>query len=320
MVTVTTSGRPLLLFSANDTDKEWRLKEKIVAVIESYLQPVSDPYTFSSINLPNAIESTEQVDVVHSITDDPRSAFSFAEVRDQGRKVGRPYIQQVMGKIRTLGVEQCTVASTRGFSRDAIRLATREGINVRALVKSAPDQEPWFAANAFTVRNRYARLDHATVLTSLDNKVRKVEVDGHGTLYAIGNQRDAFRPVPISRVLDADVLEKPGTREDVWSKVTDDKGAERFNIGVTYEKPRLLVHLEGALRPVGGIMFFAEIGIATSDAPISEAFRYVDATNEALIARLVLARFTLDGAEHYICRVRHSFVGEQCKEGGALFR
>jgi hypothetical protein len=40
-------GKPTLFFSTNAKDKEWRVKEKFTAIIESCLQDLEDHYTYS---------------------------------------------------------------------------------------------------------------------------------------------------------------------------------------------------------------------------------------------------------------------------------
>ena len=56
-------GKSQLFFSDNDPEKTWRLKEKIVAVVESHIQSRDDLYTFSSQRIRNAVGDLEDVDV-----------------------------------------------------------------------------------------------------------------------------------------------------------------------------------------------------------------------------------------------------------------
>ena len=62
-----------LFFTANDQDAEWRLKEKIVAIIESYIQQGVGVSTISSIRVRDVVNDLEQLDVAFFRTSIQRS-------------------------------------------------------------------------------------------------------------------------------------------------------------------------------------------------------------------------------------------------------
>lgn len=320
MPVASSPGKPLLFFSAHHADKEWRLKEKLVAVIESYLQPVADPYTFSNARLLDVIGSTEEVDVAFSTTGDPRAAFSFVEVRDRNKKVGRPYIQQIIGKMKTLGVHQCAVVSTRGFAQKAIRLAEHEGIRIRVLSRSTPEKQSWYTAQSIEIRQPVLRIDHGSVLASVNGAIQEFTCAGdQATLLAPTADADQYRAVPLARIFEVDFLGRPETRRQVWERVPKDGQIHRATYSMTYKTPVLQLECKGSRYPVGGIVYFAEIGVLAAPAPVADAYEYIDGSTQGLLAQLILAPFSLGGQQRYACLVRHSCDGERCKIGGAFF-
>jgi hypothetical protein len=145
MPVISTIGESTLFFSTNDKDKLWRHKEKIVAVIESYLQGKDDIFTYSSVKAKDIIGYSEQVDVAYTTIQDPMKLFSFVEVRDRSIQTGRQYIQEIMGKRTSLGINTCKVVSTKGFSRNAIRLASNQNITLRQLLPETEQKiKTWF--------------------------------------------------------------------------------------------------------------------------------------------------------------------------------
>jgi hypothetical protein len=83
---VSVQGKPTIIFSANAGDEAWRFKEKIVAVIGSFLQGRDDLYTFSSTSIRDIANDLENLDVAYATIDDPTDLFSFIEVRDREKR------------------------------------------------------------------------------------------------------------------------------------------------------------------------------------------------------------------------------------------
>lgn len=152
---------------------KWRTMEKLTAVVESYFQGGDEITTRSGINLRNITGYSEQIDVVYSNEDDPRSCFSFAEVRHRKpKKIGRPYIQQMLGKINTTKIKDCTVVSTLGFSRDAIAAGKHFNIKLRTLAKLSEDEKySWLNIDNINIANKDLHLVRASIKTSTGTKI-----------------------------------------------------------------------------------------------------------------------------------------------------
>ena len=83
---ISVQGKPTIFFSVNAADEAWRFKEKIVAVIGSFLQGRDDLYTFSSTSVRDIAGDLENLDVAYANIDDPTDLFSFIEVRDREKR------------------------------------------------------------------------------------------------------------------------------------------------------------------------------------------------------------------------------------------
>jgi hypothetical protein len=167
MPSATSEGQETLFFSTNKTDRSWRLKEKIVAIIESYFQERDDGiFTFSSARIKDAVDSLEEVDVAYTSFSDPTKYFSFVEVRDRSHNVGREYIQEVKGKRDSLNIEKCKIVSTRGFAPNAVKLASWAGIPLRLLLPEKKETiKLWFKPDSI-------RIEYPTI-SLLVSSVRK---------------------------------------------------------------------------------------------------------------------------------------------------
>src|SRR5262245_56901586 len=126
MPSVTAKGKPGVFLATSHSDKEWRLQEQLVALFESNLCDSESAITFSPMDVPDVIGSTENVDVVFAAAKNTTSYLSFVEVRDRSTKVGRQYVQEIIGKRKSVAIPDCAIVSTAGFTKDAMRLATHE--------------------------------------------------------------------------------------------------------------------------------------------------------------------------------------------------
>ena len=178
MPTVTVEGKRQLFFSDNDPDKSWRLKEKIVAVVESYFQGLDDVYAFSSIGVPNVVGDSTEVDVVYSGISDPTEAFEFVQVRDRASTQGRPWVEQVMGQQRSLSINRATMVSTEPFSKKAIRLAKDQNIALRLLLpETVQNIKQWYIPDSIGVQRPLVQVAEASILVRIGERTLKFKAD-----------------------------------------------------------------------------------------------------------------------------------------------
>ena len=336
MPEISVVGKPTFFFSPHHADKSWRLKEKIVAVIESFLQGEDNILTFSTAKIVDVIGSVEDVDVAYASLSDPTKAFSFVEVRDRSKSVGRQYIQEIMGKRKSLGIDVCQIVSTKGFAPDAIRLASHEGISLRLLApETAENTKRWFKPDEIRVAGVIYEVEKCSVLVSVDGRIIKEfkfeqdEVLKNKIWVPTGNPHE-YDVVSLSRVFDADIIQKPERERELLVYPADGRFRKVTTI-IEYKSPRLYLRLRNVPEsiadsnpdstfPIVGIVFSAMICRTPTAAKITERYKYLDAVSREKIAELLLARIEVERRPYYVCLVRCNCDNETCQLGGAFFR
>lgn len=335
MPKITVEGKPTLFFSTNDVDKSWRLKEKVIAVVESYLQGLDDLYVFSSIKLPNVVGDPTEVDGAFSNIPDPTESFRFVQVRDRADTEGRPWIEQVMGQRRSLGIDAVTVASTEQFSRYAIRLASRENIRLRLLHPETDENiKKWYKPDSIGVESPLVEIVTCSVLARIGDRIEEFKADRVKTLenniLVPAAEPHKYKVISLSRVFDVDVMQNQKHREGFLAEVPQDGVFHKATVPYQYEQPRLYLRVEGVpsvvagdrgnIFPIGGIVFFVVVNRQFLNAPITHRYKYLDAVSKEKIAEVIVAEAEIEYQCHYICLVRHSCDDETSQLGGALFR
>lgn len=327
-------GEPTLFFSTNQADKSWRLKEKIIAIIESYLQDREDVFTYSSTKIKDIIGQLEEVDVAYTSISDPMSFFSFIEVRDRSNNVGRPYIQEIMGKKTSLNIDKCRVVSTKGFSPNAILLASRQNIPLRLLLpESKQNIKRWFKPDFFQVEYPAFKIIKCSVLVTKDNKT--IEFKGgikkilENNILVRTNKLHEYNVISISRVFNVDVMQNPERKEKAFANIPADGKYQKATIAIIYESPRLYLKAElpqtdtgktkNFILPVKSIVFFTLLRRPVTCAKVSYQYKYLDAINNEKIGELIIGSFKIENKTHYICLLRYNCDAETCQLGGAFF-
>jgi len=238
----TIEGKPTLFFSANAADKSWRLTEKIVALIESFLQGLDELFTLSSARIRDIAGDLEDVDVAYASIADPMDFFSFVEVRDRRRKVGRQYIQEVMGKRKSLGIDSCVVVSTIGFTRNAIRLACRPEVNIPLRLLHPETEEnvrKWYRADFIgawpLVQIVKWHVEGTKIGTIQESEADRVKTSENNIL-APTREPQTYRVVPLSRVFDVEVMQHRELRDEFLAKVPEDGAFHEVPVPLQYEK------------------------------------------------------------------------------------
>ncbi len=334
MPRVTTEGKPRIFFSENVPDKPWRLKEKIVAVIESYFQGFDDLYTFSSTKLRNIVGDSEEVDVAFASVMDPRSIFEFVQIQDRKNTGGRPWVEQVLGQRSSLGINAGIMVSTAHFSKFAIRLAKSNNIPLRLLLDETDVKiKAWYKPNTIGMQSPIVEIDHCSILVKINGRILEFKADESKSL---GNnilvpttEKHNYRVISLSRVFDVDVMRNETRQEDFLSKIPIDVAFHKATVAIQYEQPRLYlkakIHKSDTgnseeILPISGIVFFVKANHHFFNVPISHRYKYIDAINQECIAQAIVAEIDLENQRYYICLVRHNIVGDNRNIGGAFFR
>jgi len=336
MPEVTTEGKPRLYFSTNAADKSWRLKEKIVAVIESYFQNLDDLYVFSSKRIQNVVNDPEEVDVAYANITNPTSIFEFVQVRDRKNTEGRPWVEQILGQRTSLGIDAGGImVSTGKFSRTALRLASKNNVRLRLLL---PEKERnikvWFKPDNIGIQNSpVVEIDHCSVLAKVDDRILEFKSDENKSLenniLVPTAEKHKYRIISLARVFDTDVMQNNERRKEFLAKIPIDTGFHKANLGIQYEQPRLYIKVNPPyttasvekedILPIVGVVFFVRAKRQFLNFPIVYRYKYVDAINSDCIAQAIIAEGHLDDQKYYFCLVRHNIVGDNRNIGGAFF-
>ncbi len=335
MPEVIVEGKPTLFFTTHQADRDWRLKEKVVAVIESYFQEQDDLLTFSSTKIRDVVGSLEDVDVAYTSLSDPTDYFSFVEVRNRHKNVGRQYIQEIIGKRISLGLEKCKIVSTKGFSANAIRLASDQGICLRLLLPETTESiKRWFKPDFIGISNPTFRIVKCSILVAMGDRIYELKADQdkvlENNILVPTDEPHRYKVISLMRVFNIDVMQKPEGDRLLASIPIDEIFHEAPSVAVEYKDARLYLRVKAPptgvsgkngdpIFAIRGILFFIMINRPSTTAKITNRYKYLDAVSKEKMAELFLANFYIEHKRHYVCLMRYNCDGENCKLGGALF-
>ena len=254
--------------------------------------------------MPDIIGSTENVDVVFAAAANTASYMSFVEVRDHSRKVNRQYIQEIMGKRKSIGIDSCTIASTKGFTKDSVRLAQHEGIRLRLLNPESPDAIPFFKGSSLPFRMHQRVLARCVLFIDRkgQKKCRIIEASDldRVSVLAPTEKPDDYLARPLSRLADLECFTLPcfangdniKTESAFYAGIPQDGLFHRAEpIVISYDLPKWYDIVNGELVPIRKIAFCILASAFYVEAPIHQWYKYVDVPSKDVIARSILARF-----------------------------
>lgn len=325
MPTLSIPGRWSLFFAPHASDQAWRFKEKVVAIIEGSIHGRPDVLTFSNARIDDCIGSAEEVDVAFSNAIEPENIFAFVEVRARSQKVGRPYIQQIIGKRQTLGIDSVTVVSTTGFSRDAIRLARHAGISIRVLRDaSAAKIASWFAADGVGSEIGTYAIDFVKADYHPDGESLLVvpEDCSNVTLSSfVMRTENGFSAVSNEFVFQEAIVKDARWNELLDTIPKDGRLHPIQPIGLSRLVPALYLATEVGtdrvrLSRIDTIEFNFRAGWLKRFFRMTARYEYFDPLTSTEIGTAFVCKF----ANEYICLTRHSCNKGECKLGGAYFK
>jgi hypothetical protein len=334
MPKVVAEGKPTLFFSTYAKDKEWRVKEKFTAIIESCLQDLEDHYTYSPIRMPNIVGELEEVDVAFSKIDKPEDIFQFIQVRDRNQTEGRPWVQQILGQQKTLGIDSSIAVSTKSFSKNALNLASEFNIKLRLLHPESDNEiRKWFSPGYIGMHRPVSKIEKSSLLVDLDTKIIELRADRNrvteNNILVKMEEKNTFGIISLNRVFNADVIRNKEHSNKLFENIPHDLNFHKATIAVEYKAPRLFVKLkngenvgpgENSIRPIRGIVFFVYASNKALEAPIKHRFKYLDPVNGSLLAQMIVGEIKIENEVNFISLVRHSCDEDFCKIGGAFFQ
>lgn len=325
MPKITIEGKPRVFFSPSDADKSWRLTEKIVAVVESYLQPLEDLYIFSSKKIANVVGDLTEVDVAYSSISDPTEFLNFVEVRDRADTEGRPWVEQVMGRMAALGIDAATMVSTEEFSPYAIRLAPTQNIALRLLHPETEENiRKWYKADSFGMEHPLVEIVECRVVARMGDRFQEFKADRarslENNMLVLTKEPHTYRVVCLSRVFDVEVMLHQRRHDEFLSQVPRDGVFHKALVGIEYEKARLFLRFRGGIFPITHIVFSVMAIRQFVDMPITHRYKYLDGVTKQKIAEAVVHEAEIQHQRHYMCLVRYSWADETFQLGGVFFR
>lgn len=333
MLKILVEGKQTLFFSDNAANKQWRFKEKITALIESNLQDQANLLTFSSMEVRDIAKDIEELDIAYVNKDDPTDIFSFIEVRDRSEKIGRQYIQEIIGKRISLGIDACKIISTKGFTRNAIRLANKVGIPLRLfLPESERNIKKWFSLDYIGMQSPMVSIVRCSILARVGDQIQKFESDQTRSLESnvlVSTENPGkYKITSLARVFDTHVMQNQIRREEVLSNVPLDNDLHQVFCGIEYEEPRLYLDVQESgnesdrnnICPITGLVFMIQVNRQLLQAPIVDRYKYLDATSEEMIAEGIVAETLINELPHYISLTRYPCDGGNFRLAGGFFR
>lgn len=335
MPTVSSKGKPRLIFSSNDQDKLWRLKEKIVAVIESYYQDLDDLFVYSSVGIKNIVGDDTEVDVAFSSLSDPTDYFEFIQVRDRENTQGRPWIEQLLGQRQSLKLKKGIMVSTTRFSTPAKRLAKNQDIPLRLLLPESDESiYQWYAPDVLSISSPLIEIDHSCLLLGATDRIIKLDADSKkiskNNILVKTEETNKYSEFSLQRVFDLDIRQNSPKLNELIEHVPRDNIFHSASIGIEYKEPRLYVNytdilsenaeVKSEILPIMGIVFFVKINRRFQDYPICHKFKYIDAQNNNLLAQAIVSEINSKNLKYYYCLIRHHIDKEFYGIGGGFFR
>lgn len=325
MKVVRVDGKRNFFLSKSASDDRWRNAERLVAVAEGFLQ--GDVVTFSTAGIRNVVGETEKVDVAFTHLADPLRGFqSFVEVRARARAQGRPWIQELVGRKRSLQLESCLAVSTTGFTANAIKLACHEGIVLRTLSPlRSPEDIEWFTGNGIEVHARHIEPIRCTVECRSKN--------GHVQFFHEGPQlreyrflrrraRDRMEGSTVARLF-LNLLDSGELSAD--STLCDDVEVNWPARELSYARTpftRKLKHLSryrGETLPVVSCQYEVVISEKQIACPFERAYVYSDSATGERLVEILEGIWTERGDEYCACFCAWDLVKDQWRSGAVTF-
>ena len=334
-VTAFAEEKPNLFISGNDQEQDWRMTEILVAIVESFLQG-KDIDTFSSAEVLDIVGDPEQLDVAQLHRFDPNQYFRFIEVRDRSSKVGRNYVQEVMGKGRSTRIQECKIVSTKGFTRNAKRLAAHERIDLRLLfLDNSPRDQYWFSTNSTILHLKQTRVDRCILRVKIDNDYEDLVSEfpevSEKLLLVLDNDLSPTLGVPVLAIFEKEVMSREDAENRLFGHIAFD-GHFHGNppITLTFDSPCYFVRVEldrsgipfadgPRVVPVHAIRFFVSSRMTVFTSQIKARYDYVDAISEELLAQCVFFEFRIKERSYYQVFVQYGFKDGFCKDGCVFF-
>jgi hypothetical protein len=233
-----------------------------------------------------------------------------------------------MGKRQSLEIDRCEIVSTKEFTGNAKRLASKVGISLRLLVPdSNSDSRKWYGGDHIQFESRLVNVEKCSIIAKIKDGFQEFQADrsksSENNILVLTERPGTYRVVSLSQVFDVEVMRNKEHCDTMFERVPRGNALHKATVAYEYGEQDHFYFMQvrnHGIVPIAAIVFFVYAGNVSIDAPIGYRFRYTDAVSKKIMAEVVCAKLTLQEQLHYITLVRHSCDGQNCQLGGAFFR
>jgi len=122
--------------------------EELAARIKSLLHPTAEVQSPASV-IDIDTGQPREIDVLVSIPSDPRHITIAVECRDRSARQDVTWIEQLIAKKESIGVDLLIAVSTSRFSEPALLKAGKRGVLIREVVESVPNEIAQWARETY---------------------------------------------------------------------------------------------------------------------------------------------------------------------------
>jgi hypothetical protein len=132
------SRRGITVKLSKSVRKQWKDFEVLIADVETVNRGRGAKVTWND-RISDKIGIPRQIDISVRTQGSDGDRLTMIEARNRGRKGGVMWVDEVVGKRKTLPADEAIMVSKKPFCKDAQRLASSEGIETRTFEEVRPE-------------------------------------------------------------------------------------------------------------------------------------------------------------------------------------
>lgn len=226
------------------------------------------------------------------------------ECRDRPASSAAPvaWIEQLIGRQQRYRINKVTAVSTQHFSKPAVELASRHGIDLRQVKSlSGAEFEDWLKMPSYQFSNRKTHLldmqivfPETTPDSIFDAAQRKV---------AAFSGQDAIltRVADGERVFPKDAFNGASHAQDIFANLEPNQPPKRVKFGIKYVNPDDCFGIETELgfARIEAIVFDGEVSIEETLVPLEEVLGYDNVEHATALSQTAMFASQQIGDNHW---------------------
>lgn len=188
------------------------------------------------------------------------------------------WIEQLVGRRRHLALSKISAVSTTGFSKGAIDLAEREGIELKTYFEiSAAEIRNWFACTSLVVQTRHVHSTNVTLLVPPGTPIEAIDALSR-RISPAGNNDRFLRSTKNNQLFDiaAAVGGAMSSNLEKFPDVVPNAPAKKLRCRFIFddENDRYVVDTNKGTIPIAAIVASVSVSISQREIPISRVSEY----------------------------------------------